>query len=142
MIGAYVLLISLPSEFDVKIGSLGKLRMRKGTYCYVGSAKGKEGSRMVENRTGRHRRLAREKEGNLRWHIDYILTHHKSKLENVFFMENKDECIISKALQDAADSTVGGFGSSDCKKGCAGHLHYFKDRKQARMILTRLACSM
>ena len=129
MRGAYVLITKLDKDSKIKIGRLGDIAFKKGMYCYVGSANGK--SVNIENRTDRHRRLASEKEGNLRWHIDYFLVNQNLSLSEIKKFENLDECVLSKSLEKSAAHTCKGFGSSDCEEGCIGHLHYFENRKDA-----------
>lgn len=136
MEGAYIIISKLTKESKIKIGKLDIIDFEDGYYCYVGSACG--GSANIENRTNRHKRLAAEKKGKLRWHIDYFLTNLNVSIIDVKTMENGDECKLSKSLERVADKTIRGFGSSDCKVGCTGHLHYFKNISKANLdILIR-----
>jgi Uri superfamily endonuclease len=125
MKGSYILVMQLKKDSKIKIGKLGELDFQKGYYCYVGSAVGK--SMNIENRTKRHERLAREKEGNLQWHIDYFLTNPNVSLDGIIVFENGDECEISNILKRDVAETIRNFGSSDCK--CEGHLHRFENMK-------------
>jgi Uri superfamily endonuclease len=125
MRGTYILVMYLTKDSRIKIGKLGIREFLKGYYCYVGSAFGKIMN--LENRIGRHKRLNKEKKGNLRWHIDYLLVKAKVSIKKVVTFNKKIECKVSKHLERNSDRTFKGFGSSDCK--CKGHLHYFKNLK-------------
>jgi len=124
MKGAYILVSHLKKNSKIKIGKLGSIVFQKGYYCYVGSADGR--SVNIENRTARHERIASEKRGNLKWHIDYFLVNPNVSLVDIEKIDKGDECRISKILEKSARKTITGFGSSDCKNGCRGHLHYFR----------------
>jgi Uri superfamily endonuclease len=119
-----VLISYLRADSTMIIGKLGTIDFKKGYYCYVGSANGKSIS--VESRTARHKRLASEKKGNIKWHIDYFLTSPNVSVKAVKKVEDGKECKVSKILEGIADKTIKGFGSSDCKEGCIGHMHYFE----------------
>jgi len=122
MKGTYILLIRLENDSRMRIGRLGNLDFKEGYYCYVGSAFGKSVS--LKNRIRRHERLNRDKEGKLRWHIDYFLTNPNASIEKIVeFVEKRIECRVSQSLSKHAITSVEGFGCSDCK--CQSHLHYF-----------------
>ena len=127
MRGSYILIVYLEGSSRIEIGRLAEIDFEKGYYAYVGSAMGRGDA--LENRIKRYRRLAREKKGNLFWHIDYFLVHPGVKIEKVLTLESdrKIECRVSQRLSRLAKKTVKDFGSSDCK--CRGHFHYLgKDR--------------
>lgn len=126
MIGCYILILNLKDNCRLKVGSLGFLSLKKGYYCYVGSALGRSVS--LEKRVMRHKKIAKEKCGKLRWHIDYLLICKHTKLLKIILIPSKSkiECKVSKIIGNLADKVVEDFGSSDCKFGCKGHLHYFK----------------
>ena len=124
MKGSYVLVIKLPEEQAITVGSLKVLHFPGGYYAYVGSALGG-----VESRLNRH--LQRNKK--LRWHIDYLL--QKASINNIIICETEDrvECTIAQALSRQFDS-IPGFGSSDCK--CPSHLFFaVKEMKQGIMAV-------
>jgi len=129
MKGAYVLMIRLKKNSNIKIGKLGEIHFPKGYYCYVGSAYGKTVN--LENRTKRHKKLVEDKVGKLRWHIDYFLVNPNVSMVKTIFLNGKKECKISNKFERKANKTIRGFGSSDCK--CKGHFHYFKDKKFVRV---------
>ncbi len=123
MTGSYVLLIQLPEEQTIKIGSLKAVRFSYGYYAYVGSAMG-----------GFKPRLSRHLKGNKkpRWHIDYLLA--KAFVTGIILGETKDrvECAIAQALSRQFDS-ISGFGASDCK--CQSHLFFSADESQMKATI-------
>ncbi len=123
MKGSYILLIELPEEQTIAIGSLGVLYFPHGHYAYVGSAMGG-----VESRLNRHFRGTKK----IHWHIDYLL--QKASISSAITCETKDkaECTIARALKAQFDSTPG-FGSSDCK--CPSHLFFANNRSQMKSTL-------
>jgi sugar fermentation stimulation protein A len=120
MNGAYILVMKLKSNKNIRVGSLGKLEFKKGFYCYVGSA---IGSTTIENRCKRH--LIKNKK--MKWHIDYF--RKEAEIVNIFVFpsRNKIECKVARKILKKADSFIPKFGSSDCN--CKSHLFYFKDKK-------------
>jgi Uri superfamily endonuclease len=141
---AYLLFLKAGRPVKVRVGSLGLLSLPAGYYVYAGSAVGPGG---VKARVGRHLRLARLKAGKVRWHIDYLLTDpnvaafeswnfESWKIEN----HGRIECVVSKEIEKVSDLTVTGFGSSDCRLGCRGHLHYFRrdPRRTVKRLLAKL----
>ena len=108
--GSYVLLIQLPREQLIAVGSLKGVHFPRGYYAYVGSALGGFKSRL-------RRHLQRDKRP--RWHIDYLL--QKATVDDIIICQSEDrsECTIAQALGSQFDS-VPGFGSSDCQ--CHSHL--------------------
>jgi sugar fermentation stimulation protein A len=108
--GSYVLLISLPEEHMITVGSLGPIRFSQGHYAYVGSALGGFRARL-----NRHLRTGKKPH----WHIDYLL--EKAVLDAIITEEARErtECKIARALAQKFGS-VPGFGSSDCR--CRSHL--------------------
>ena len=124
MRGAYILIIRFDGNSVLRIGKLGALYFKDGIYVYVGS-----GMNNLEKRVERHLKLCRTKEGALRWHIDYLLVSPHSKIICAVLLNTDEriECEVSQLLEGRAIKTVLGFGSSDCRGGCKGHLHYFRD---------------
>ena len=123
--GSYILLIELPEEQIIAIGSLKAVHFHRGYYAYVGSAMG-----------GFKSRLNRHLKGNKRprWHIDYLL--QKASINNIIIYGTNDrvECTIAQALSSRFDS-ISGFGSSDCK--CHSHL-FFATTEMKREVMTIL----
>jgi endonuclease-3 len=119
MQGTYVLFIEAKKGIRPEVGKLGKVRIGKGVYAYVGSAMGK--SVNLENRVNRHQELAKSKKGNKQWHIDYITTSRSVDVTGVVKVAGKGiECEVAKLLADCGGKVVAsGLGSSDCK--CRTH---------------------
>lgn len=119
MKGSYILLLKVDKNVNLKIGSLGTVKFRKGVYAYVGSA-----MNGIENRLKRHSILNKIKSGKLKWHIDYLLVNRYVRIIKTIPISTKkrSECIISKLLEKKAVDVVSGFGSTDCKL-CRGHLY-------------------
>jgi len=119
MRGAYCLVIEVPEEREIVVGSLGPHRYQRGVYAYVGSALAG-----VEQRVGRHK----SQKKRLRWHIDYLLANADILATVAIPGERREvECGMAQALQqcDGASIPVLGFGASDCR--CDSHLLYFGD---------------
>lgn len=116
--GTYVLLVSVRRNTPVKVGALGKIEFRKGTYAYVGSAQNG-----IEKRVARH--LRREKRKF--WHIDYLLAQEAVRIEKVLYKRapRQEECRIAQTLSKPGNP-VRGFGSSACF--CSSHLFKIEER--------------
>ena len=125
MKGSYILLIKLPEQQTITIGSLNAIDFPRGYYAYVGSALG-----------GLKSRLNRHLKGNKKphWHIDYLL--EKAAITDIIICETQEriECTIAQALKGQFDP-ISGFGASDCK--CNSHL-FFAAREMKSTILAIL----
>ncbi|MFC1939445.1 DUF123 domain-containing protein [Chloroflexota bacterium] len=110
--GSYILLIKLPVEKTISVGSLKAIRFTRGCYAYVGSAMGGYKSRLNRHLTGNKKP---------RWHIDYLL--QEASITGIILCETEHrvECAVAQALGRQFD-TVPGFGSSDCR--CHSHLFF------------------
>ena len=110
--GSYVLLIEVPDEQTIAIGSLQAVHFYRGCYAYIGSAMGGLKSRLNHHLKEKKRP---------RWHIDYLL--QKASINNIIIFGAKDtvECNIAQDLNSQFYS-IPGFGSSDCK--CHSHLYF------------------
>ena len=132
--GVYTLIIELTRESVIAVGQLGSHRFPKGFYAYTGSALGMRGGLSLKGRVGRH--LSSEK--RKRWHLDYLLNSRSTEIVAVVYSEthSRMECMISKNLEGLEDAIniVEGFGSSDCRRGCQSHLHYFPSTTSERLI--------
>jgi len=119
-----MLLIQLPEEQTITIGSLKAIYFPRGYYAYVGSAMGGFKSRL-------NRHLKSNKKPH--WHIDYLL--EKASISEIILCETKDktECTIVQALSCQFDS-IPGFGSSDCK--CCSHLFFAADKMKPTIVAT------
>jgi endonuclease-3 len=125
------LVTELKEDSKIKIGKFGIKKFPKGYYYYIGSALGK--SVNLENRISRHKRLNTDKNGKLRWHIDYFLVNPNVSIIDTITINNnrKDECKISKKIEKIADTSISSFGSSDCN--CKSHFHYFKQKMDGQI---------
>jgi len=121
--GSYVLLIELPEEQTITIGSLKAIYFPRGYYAYVGSAMGGFKSRL-------NRHLKSNKKPH--WHIDYLL--EKASISEIIICETKDriECAVAQVLSLQFDS-IPGFGSSDCK--CHSHLFFAIDKMKPTIMV-------
>ena len=118
--GSYVLLIELPEEQTVTVGSLKAIRFPGGYYAYVGSALAG-----FKSRLNHHLRGSKKP----RWHIDYLLP--VASINSIILFETSDrvECTIAHALSYQFNS-ISGFGSSDCQ--CRSHLFFATEERQLK----------
>ena len=123
MRGIYVLLISLGGEASVRVGGLGRIDFKAGTYAYVGSGLGSSSS-SAEGRLRRHF----SKRKRMHWHIDYLLGDRRFKLLAAILSEagRPVECDLARGILGDSRARVvhRGFGASDCL--CDGHLVFFE----------------
>ena len=116
--GTYVMILHLPEEKKIEVGSLGEFRFTKGYYAYVGSAFGTGG---LKQRISHHIKPTK----NPHWHIDYLRSH--AEPVEIWFTNSimKLEHTWAKILtyMPGGNFFLTGFGSSDCK--CVSHLYYF-----------------
>ena len=118
MKGAYLLIIKVRKNIYPKIGSLGKIKFKKGNYVYIGSALNN-----LEKRIARHLRKNKKKF----WHIDYLLANKNAKIKKIAYKKSdkKQECEIARKIAKHA-MPIKNFGSSDCKY----ESHLFKINKK------------
>ena len=122
MKGSYVLIIQLPAEQTITIGSLKAIHFPRGYYAYVGSAMGG-----FEARLNRH--LKSKKKPH--WHIDYLLK--SAFIRGIILAETTDraECTIAQALSHQFEA-IPGFGASDCK--CKSHLFWAAEEMEPGIL--------
>lgn len=112
--GVYQLWIELRRPVKVGVGALGVIHFARGKYIYTGRAARGLCARVLSHTRGAVR---------LHWHIDYLLAQQNARVERVVLASASpdDECRVNCA---AAESRVAvpGFGASDCRNGCPGHL--------------------
>ncbi|MFQ6673420.1 MAG: DUF123 domain-containing protein [Fidelibacterota bacterium] len=115
--GTYQLILDIAKETKVTVGALGTFDFSPGTYIYTGRAK-----RGLQARL--HRHALRRKRRH--WHIDYLTTHPGIQLLNAAVISRHPgaECTENRKLLKNKSNRVPvrGFGSSDCRNGCPGHL--------------------
>ena len=71
----YLLQVILDRDTSVRVGSLGNMDFKKGTYFYIGSAR-----KGLRARVKRH--LSGEK--RLFWHIDYLLSSKGASIKTIW----------------------------------------------------------
>ena len=120
--GAYLLVIRLPSAQTITVGRLGEVRFKRGHYVYCGSAKNG-----ISGRVARH---LRTKGKRLHWHIDYLLAQKGVRLVEAWAFPGRrpTECDLVSACAGSLHGQVHpkGFGASDCRAKCGGHLVRFE----------------
>lgn len=115
--GTYQLHITIEKPILIRVGALGELEFAPGNYIYTGRAK-----RGLQARLARHQK----KDKPLWWHIDYLLQHPVVRLcrAEIVSADPEAECAENQRLlkKEGITIAVPGFGASDCKAGCGGHL--------------------
>ncbi len=115
--GTYQLYITIEKSICIRVGALGKVEFEPGNYVYTGRAK-----KGLQARLLRHQK----KDKPLWWHIDYLLHHPAVKLirAEIVSTDAEAECEENQQLlkQEGMRIAVPGFGASDCRAGCGGHL--------------------
>jgi Uri superfamily endonuclease len=117
--GVYTLLIKLGEGQSIKPRPELRWNLPKGYYVYTGSALGR-GSTSLEKRLERHLRVNKK----IFWHIDRLLS-GSGRIVKVFYAETaaKIECELNQKISSLLQAKpIKRFGSSDCRKGCVGHL--------------------
>ncbi|MDR0598690.1 MAG: DNA/RNA nuclease SfsA [Treponema sp.] len=118
--GSYLMVLELKNEAETAVGSLGRLRFRPGWYVYAGSAR-----KNLRSRMGRHQRKVRKRK---RWHLDYLTPFAETPIRALPVRSFRNlECDLAGDLLALGGEAVKGFGSSDCTRGCPGHLYYFSE---------------
>lgn len=121
--GIYSIILYLPQDLKIEVGSLGTLRFPEGYYSYTGSARGPGGLARVK----RHREVLTGERKTRRWHIDYLLPHCRF-VDVVATKTDQDlECEIASEIAERLRS-IKGFGCTDCR--CKSHLHHCGDETE------------
>ena len=125
--GTYCLVLNIRMPVKIRVGSLGKLQLRKGIYVYVGSA-----LNGIETRIARHFRRRKKRF----WHIDYLTTRRDISIEAAYYLGSgkREECSVADALLDIAEP-VKKFGCSDCS--CKSHLFRVPERRKLKLFLRK-----
>lgn len=133
--GVYTLLLFVTQEVNITIGKLGQQKFPNGYYTYTGSALGK--GEPLKNRISRHLK----KEKRLFWHIDYLLENKNVSVKAIITAESKEkiECKVNRYLKNSSSAKilVNGFGASDCKNNCGGHLLYFPESSEPEKLINK-----
>jgi sugar fermentation stimulation protein A len=113
--GNYLIVLEVPQEKSLQVGSLGTYTFAPGWYVYTGSAQ-----KHLSHRVNRHLRKIRK---HLHWHIDYLTPHTRTiKALPIMSYQNR-ECELARNLEALGGKAIPGFGCSDCR--CKSHLFYF-----------------
>lgn len=114
--GGYCLVMSLNSETHLK--TKGRtFSLTPGTYIYCGSA-----LNSLDARVERHIRNFKGERIKRFWHIDYLLPFSKPLGVVEATASFNIECKLVSSLTSIGLKPIPGFGSSDCRSGCKGHL--------------------
>jgi len=133
--GGYCLILSLDSK--ASLGAKGRaFVLAPGTYVYCGSALNSLNARM-------ERHIRNFSGGQIKrfWHIDYLLPRSK-RLTIVKAATNSNiECNMVSILTNKGLKPIHGFGNSDCRSECGGHLLLSEDSftSTVRLVLTTFA---
>jgi len=122
--GLYLYLLHNEESQTIEIGEQGAIEFPQGYYLYVGSAESD-----LTKRLARHSRTRK----GMEWHIDYL--RNKTSVAGSWPIRNKtlQVCDLAAMVSDIANSSVTGFGSSDCNSN--SHLFYFeKDPTHTRNL--------
>ncbi len=116
--GVYTLVLDIYEDTSLRLGAWGLTRFQRGLYVYTGSAQGTGG---LDARIMRH--LRREKK--IFWHIDHLTSNPRVSVLAFVKAEEprRTECVVNRRIRSRLDAEpIQGFGSSDCRESCLGHL--------------------
>jgi sugar fermentation stimulation protein A len=113
--GNYLMLLEIPEQKNIVVGSLGSFTFAAGWYVYTGSAQ-----KNLSHRIKRHLRKIRKK---THWHLDYLTPHTRSIQALPIMSYRNLECDLAQSLHTLGGVPIPGFGCSDCN--CESHLFYF-----------------
>ncbi|MGA2572568.1 MAG: GIY-YIG nuclease family protein [Candidatus Methanomethylicaceae archaeon] len=126
MKGGYALLIELDNDLVLNV-KRKEFLLRRGFYLYSGSALSG-----LECRVKRHMRNFKKKNPitNLKetdlikhhWHIDYLIPSAASMAIVYWECQFRTECLLVNFLKEEGAEPIRGFGNTDCKSKCGGHL--------------------
>ncbi|MAH22035.1 MAG: hypothetical protein CMO12_04410 [Thaumarchaeota archaeon] len=137
--GTYTIILQLRRSLHIAVKSLHGCDLQPNFYAYTGSALGK-GSSSIVGRLGRHFSGT----GKSFWHIDHMTQSPDCEVSAAVLVLDSTprECMVNSHLKRAVGlrRMVDGFGSSDCKEGCGGHLLSIPSRTslQAIRLLTKI----
>jgi Uri superfamily endonuclease len=128
--GAYQLLMELSHPAEIEVGKLGLIYFPQGHYLYTGVHRTALIARVL-----RHLRNSKK----IHWHIDYLTTDTSLSIRQIFlYPDELGECRINRKFLEISEAKIlhPGFGSSDCKNKCAGHL-LFLERGEKQLKVWR-----
>lgn len=114
--GSYILILRIPNDITIAVGSLGHVFFPRGYYMYIGSSK--------LNLTKRIERHLRKRKKYF-WHIDYLRDHAAACIALPIRSNALLEHDVASAISRIANWSVPGLGSSDCS--CETHLFAMQD---------------
>jgi Uri superfamily endonuclease len=114
--GTYVVFLELRQPETIQVA--GRCwRLAPGVFAYAGSARGALFPRVLRHLKSRK---------NIRWHLDHLTSRASVTVPLVLCTSRPDwtECRLVHEIAELHPSAraVAGFGSSDCRSGCPGHL--------------------
>ena len=131
--GTCTLILRLRRSFHIPVKSLHGCDLRPNLYAYTGSALGK-GSSSIVGRLGRHFSGT----GKSFWYIDHLTRSPDCEVSAAVIVIDSTprECMANSHLKRTLGlkRVAGGFGSSDCKDGCGGHLLSIPSRTSLHAI--------
>lgn len=132
--GTYMLIIDIGDDLNIKVGCLGRCELKKGTYIYIGSARGPGG---LKARINRHLKLNKK----VKWHIDYLTVNPTVKIRAAVYLKSRAvlETIIAKKLlsNNAFEGVIKGFGCTD-RKGNYTHLYRLRNPCSVKKLIQEL----
>lgn len=133
--GTYALLMHAAGGGSLEIGRLGRLRLQRGFYVYVGSAFGPGG---LPARLRHHLKPVCRPH----WHIDYLRP--ATRLVEVWYSHDRavqEHAWAAGIRRMRSGSTpLAGFGSSDCR--CLSHLSFHTERPSHPSLRRALRSSL
>jgi Uri superfamily endonuclease len=126
--GCYSLVIELKQRKKIRVGKLGEIEFRPGTYFYTGSAMGGLRARLLSHLSDTNK---------MRWHIDYFLNDEQARIKRIFLYPAApgQECRQNQKITAirGGQSVRRKFGASDCNSGCHSHLIFFPRGSRPRI---------
>ena len=134
--GVYSVLIQLRQKHSIRLRSGLCWNLQEGHYIYTGSAMG-SGSMSLEKRLERHLKVGKR----CFWHIDRLLNGCAKVLCTIYAKTaDRMECKVNQKISSLPyASPIKGFGSSDCRSGCIGHLIFLNSNPDHLIKLLRKA---
>lgn len=132
--GVYSLLIQLGQKRSIISRSGLRWHLQEGHYVYTGSAMGNS-STSLEKRLERHLKVRKR----CFWHIDKLLDGSAKVVSTIYAKTaSRMECKVNKKISSVPHaSPIKGFGSSDCRFGCIGHLIFLNSNSDDLIMLLR-----
>lgn len=120
----YILIIEVEKEISIVIGTLGRMRFKKGEYIYAGSG---------QNNARKMIQMHYSDKKKTKHHIDYLLKDPHVTLKKAIYKKGakEEECRIA-SIFNITEEPVKNFGSGDCS--CYSHLFRLKTFKYMSSI--------